>query len=113
MKLEQLQISALGQAFHFHEHPEFREPLRVRLDKFLVVIAGNEEGSPYLKSEFRDSTGECVPLICFMDDSSERRVKSQCSRIESAPFVEVEGQLFDWVVECGVTLLQCKLVQPA
>lgn len=113
MKLEQIKISALGQAFQFHEHPEFCEPLRVKLDKFLVVIAGNGEGSPYLKSEFRDSTGEIVPLICFLDDSSELRVKSQRSMIESEPFIEIEGQLFDWVVECGVTLLQCKLVQPA
>lgn len=112
MKLEQLRISALGQVFHFHEHPEFREPLRVKLDKFRVVIAGNGEGSPYLKGEFRDSAGEIVPLICLLDDASELRVKSQLSMIESEPFVEIEGKLFDWVVECGVTLLQCKLVQP-
>ena len=113
MKLEQIKISALGQAFHFHKHPEFREPLRIKLDKFLVVIAGNGEGSPYLKSEFQDAAGEVVPLVCFLDDASELRVKSQLATIESRPFVEIEGQLFDWVVECGVTLLQCKLVHPA
>ncbi|KAF0174695.1 MAG: hypothetical protein FD161_3526 [Limisphaerales bacterium] len=113
MKLEQLKFSALGPVFHFHEHPEFREPLRVKLDDFLIVIAGNGEGSPYLKGEFRDAAGEVFPLICFLDDASELRVKSQLSMIESRPFVEVEGQLFDWAVECGVTLLQCKLVQPA
>ncbi|NBV20865.1 MAG: hypothetical protein EBS05_02560 [Proteobacteria bacterium] len=112
MKLEQIKVSALGQAFHFHEYSEFRVPLRLKLDKFLVVIAGNGQGSPYLKSQFQDATGEVVPLICFLDDESELKAKTQRRVFEAVPLIEIEGLLFDWVIECGVTLSQCKLVQP-